>query len=398
MTSRLQENQPIVERTDWIEVIILWLVGVFAAMQFAKFSISYDYVVTTYGVNSASAGVLLSVVGAVGLLFGVVAGVLSGHLGYRNVLIGSLCIGGGLSLFQSALPSYPLLLITRIIEGVSHLGLVVAAPTLMLRSCTYRSQSVVMGLWGTFFGVAFALTGAVGDNVLSQYGVSGLFLAHAIVSLPLISYFLISAKKNISSVSALSELSLKKLLASTLRVYLNPRTCLPGVVFLFHTCMFVALLTFIPRMSANEETKSLLLVALPLCSIVGTFCSGVLSQYIFRPPVLVFVAYLSVAFATFLVITLKDEQLFFIYSALFLLLASGVVQGASFVLIPAIAKTESERAMSNGAVAQLGNLGATVGPPIFAYFIDLNGDHGLLEIVVVLCLAGCITALISKKY
>ncbi|MCW4628890.1 MFS transporter [Marinomonas rhodophyticola] len=138
------------EKTQWIDVFILWIVGVFAAMQFAKFSVSYDLLLTAYDVGASSIGALLSIVGFIGLLFGVVAGVLSGYLGYQKVLIGSLVIGGGLSFIQSVLPSYSVLLITRIIEGISHLGIVVAAPTLMLRSAAKQHYSLVMGLWGTF--------------------------------------------------------------------------------------------------------------------------------------------------------------------------------------------------------------------------------------------------------
>lgn len=398
MSSTIQVKSCTIEKTHWIEVIILWFVGVFAAMQFAKFSISYDSLLTVYNVNGASIGALLSIVGAIGLLCGVVAGVLSGHLGYQRVLIGSLCIGGAMSLLQSTLPSYPILLISRVIEGVSHLGIVVAAPTLMLRNSASNSQSLVMGLWGTFFGVAFAITGWVGGIMLSEYGASGLFLSHAIISLPLIAYFLIFSQKDLNSVPIKSSLSINKLFLSTIKVYSNPRTCLPGMVFLFHTSMFVALLTFIPRISDDNSTKNLLLILLPLCSIAGTFLSGALSQYFLRPPNLLIVAYIGVALATFLVILFEGNQQLFIYSALFLLLMSGVVQGASFTLIPFLSKNESEQAMGNGAIAQLGNLGATVGPPMFAYCIDLNGTQGLFIIVTGLCFAGCIVGLISRRY
>lgn len=388
------------EKTNWIEVTLLWCAGIFAAMQFAKFSISYDSLLTVYNVSGASIGVLLSIVGVVGLLFGVVAGILSGHLGYQKVLIGALCIGGVLSLIQSVLPSYSTLLISRIIEGVSHLGLIVAAPTLMLRCSASRHQSLVMGLWGTFFGVAFSVAGWLGGKILSQYGVSELFFAHALFSVPLIVYFLISSSKSklVNQHTTASILSINTLVTSTIQVYLNPRTCLPGIVFLFHTSMFVALLTFIPRISDDDTTQNFLLISLPLCSIAGTFLAGILSQYCLRPPNLLLVSYAVVAFATFLVISVESEKTLFIYSALFLLLVSGVVQGTSFTLIPFLSKSESELAMGNGAIAQLGNVGATIGPPIFAYFIDINGNYGLLGIVVILCVFGCITALMSRRY
>ncbi|RBO80191.1 MFS transporter [Marinomonas aquiplantarum] len=386
------------EKTKWIDVIILWFVGVFAAMQFAKLSISYDQLLIIYNVDSSSMGIMLSVVGFIGLLFGVVAGVLSGYIGYQKVLIGSLLIGGLLSFIQSMLPSYYLLLTTRVIEGLSHLGLIVAAPTLMLRSSTQNHHSLVMGLWGTFFGVAFAITGWLGGEILIIYGVSGIFIAHAFLSLPLVFYFLFSSKLITANESGCNKLNFLSLLNQTVQVYLNPRTFLPGLIFLFHTTMFVALLTFIPRLASNNSEKNLLFILLPLCSIAGTFLSGFLSQYLLRPQNLIFIAYVGVTLMAYFVISFEGFSLFFLFSALLLLVISGVVQGASFALIPALSKTESEQAMGNGSIAQLGNLGATIGSPIFAYAIDLNGSQGLFFVLMGLCIAGCIVALISRRY
>ncbi|TBR41065.1 MFS transporter [Marinomonas agarivorans] len=398
MSNDIKLNENTVKENNWVDIIVLWFVGIFAAMQFSKFSISYDNLLVEYSTSGASIGTLLSIIGVVGLLCGVVAGVVSGHLGYQKVLIGSLCIGGAMSLLQSTLPSYPILLISRVVEGISHLGIVVAAPTLMLRNSTTNSQSLIMGLWGTFFGVAFAITGWGGEILLSLYGSSGLFLSHAIISLPLVAYFLLFLQKDSSTPSTISKLHIEKLFSLTLKVYLTPRTCLPGIVFLFHTSMFVALLTFVPKISADNSTKNLLLVLLPLFSIIGTFLSGPLSQYFLRPPNLLIVAYTSVALSTFLVTLFEGEQQLFLYSSLFLLLMSGVVQGTSFTLIPFLSKDESEQAMGNGAIAQLGNLGATVGPPMFAYCIESNGTEGLFIIVTCLCFFGCITGLISRRY
>ncbi|CCN84166.1 putative Permease of the major facilitator superfamily [Vibrio nigripulchritudo SFn27] len=387
----------ILTQTQWLSIAFLWFAGIFAAMQFAKFSISYEYLLTAYQIDGASAGTLLSVVGMVGLVLGVIGGVLSGKIGYSRVLIGSLLIGGGLSLLQSSLPSYPVLLMSRFIEGASHLGVVIAAPTLMLQQAQKKHHSLVMGIWGAFFGVAFAITGWLGNQILSVYGLSGLFLGHALLSIPLIVFFVLHHPRNQSGAES-GIGSLYALFQTTIRVYLNPRTCFPGVVFFFHTFMFVALLTFIPRTSANEEIRSLLFVVLPLVSILGTFLAGALTQYSLKAPVLLFVAYIAIALATFSTIKLQHQEFYFVAAAVVLMLFSGMVQGASFTLIPYLSQTESERAMGNGAIAQLGNLGATIGPPVFAYAIDSFEGNGLFGITAALCVAGCITAVFIWRF
>lgn len=395
--SNLSLQDDLKQSTSWLDIVICWSAGIFAAMQFAKYSISYDSLLVFYQKDGAEIGALLSVIGLVGIFFGVVAGVLSGSVGYRKVLISSLIIGGALSLFQSFLPNYPLLFISRIIEGISHLGIIVTAPILMLRSANERHHSLVMGIWGTFFGVAFALSGWLGSYVLNSYGLSALYLCHGAVALPILCYFLFVYKNESIHEAAPSSINLKSLLRETIRVYLNPRTCLPGVVFLFHTCMFVALLTFIPRMSQDQTIREMLFISLPLCSIAGTFLSGILSQYYLRPSYLVLFAYCGVAVATLMTVVSANMPYYFMFSALLLLLLSGVVQGGAFTLIPALSKNVTEQAMGNGSIAQLGNLGATIGSPIFAFTIETTGNIGIFYAVLILCILGCSAAFVAKK-
>lgn len=391
-------QHPSKQNTSWIDIFMCWCAGIFAAMQFAKYSISYDSLLLFYQKDGAEIGALLSIVGLVGIFFGVIAGVLSGSLGYRKVLISCLAIGGILSLFQSFLPNYSLLFASRILEGVSHLGIIVAAPTLMLRSAAKKHHSLAMGIWGTFFGVAFAISGWLGNSILNHYGLSALYLIHGAISVPILAYFLIFTNKGHPSQPITRSIQVKNLLKETAQVYLNPRTCLPGVVFLFHTCMFVSLLTFIPRMSQDHDIRDMLFVILPLCSIAGTFLSGVLSQYFFRPSYLVFSAYCGVAVTTFMTVTYADDMPYhFIFFALLLLLLSGIVQGGAFTLIPALSKNVTEQAMGNGSIAQLGNLGATVGAPLFASIIDYSGNIGIFYTVFILSVMGCSVALIAAK-
>ncbi|MBU2320573.1 MAG: MFS transporter, partial [Gammaproteobacteria bacterium] len=91
-------------KTQWLEVILLWVAGIAAAMQFAKFSVSFDDLLVHYQAGATSTGAALSAVGIAGLVFGVSAGMIASRVGYLKVLVGALLLGGGLSLVQSTLP------------------------------------------------------------------------------------------------------------------------------------------------------------------------------------------------------------------------------------------------------------------------------------------------------
>jgi MFS transporter, AAHS family, 3-hydroxyphenylpropionic acid transporter len=79
-----------------------------------------------------------------------------------------------------------------------------------------------------------------------------------------------------------------------------------------------------------------------------------------------------------------------------LIFFSGIIQGAVFSLIPNISLTTESQTNANGAVAQLGNLGSTLGPPVFSYFLTLEKDS-LIIIVMAFSLLGAICGLFIIK-
>jgi nitrate/nitrite transporter NarK len=79
-----------------------------------------------------------------------------------------------------------------------------------------------------------------------------------------------------------------------------------------------------------------------------------------------------------------------------LILFSGIIQGAVFSLIPNISLSTEDQTNANGAVAQLGNLGSTLGPPIFSYFL-VYGKNSIIIIVMLLSILGAISGIIITK-
>lgn len=390
--------------TQWLSIIMLWLAGVYAAMQFAKFSTSYDLLLQHYQSSTTTISMALSSVGIMGLLFGTIAGVLSGKIGHKKVLLSSLLLGSFLSLIQSFLPNIEYMLLSRVFEGLSHLGVVVAAPTLMISLSEPRHQALTMGLWGTFFGVAFALMGWFGTILLEQGGLALFYQCHALLVLPICIYLALYLKapdpqeSEKTHVIQQNEPLMMGFILDLIKIYRNIRTLLPGLVFLFHTCMFVSLLTFIPRLSPDEDIRNQLYVLLPLISIGGTFLAGILAQYYVSPQRLGSFAYLGVGLFTFLTLFNIDSTNLFLSFASCLLLFSGLIAGSAFAMVPYLAKSHDEQAKSNGAIAQLGNLGATLGPPVFAMTLTHYSEQGMLLLVLVLCAFGILITLYANRF
>lgn len=131
--------------THWPRIFVLWLCGIFAAMQFSKISFAFEALQHGYGVTPAKMGLILSTVGMMGLVFGVTVGLFAHAIGYRRLLLVGLGLGTVVAWVQSLMLPYPLFLLTRVLEGASHLAVVVAAPTLTAASCAPRHRSIAMG-------------------------------------------------------------------------------------------------------------------------------------------------------------------------------------------------------------------------------------------------------------
>jgi predicted MFS family arabinose efflux permease len=380
-------------KTNWFIVIVLWLAGIAAAMQFAKFSFAFDFLKDQYNVSPFWIGMSLSVVGLIGLIFGITVSIYSSEITQNKILLISLLLGVVISFVQALNPVFPIVFLSRILEGISHLGIVVSAPIIMILLSSEEHQSIVMGLWSTFFGIAFSVTAWAGKPIIELYSVSGLFLIHAIFLFVIFLILFFSIRKLDVPHGENNKISF---LTAHIRVYSNWRTLSPGVLFFCHTFMYIALFTFLPRLSQNENTKDLLLVVLPLISIIGTMIAGIISQYFVSPSKLSVVAYISLLILIFVIKLSFNNNMLFVAASMVLILFSGIIQGSVFSLIPNISRTTEDQTNANGAVAQMGNLGSTLGSPIFSYFLTFGRDS-IIYIVMVFSLLGAISGIFVAR-
>lgn len=382
--------------THWPSVITLWLCGIVAAMQFSKVSLAFMALQSHYAVSAASMGWILSTVGVVGLLCGVTMGLFAPSIGYRRLLLAGLGLGAVLALVQSFLLPFPLFWATRALEGASHLAVVVAAPTLMAVSAGPGHRSVAMGLWSTFVGAAFAISAAVLPLVLAQLGLSAVFYLHAtvLVMAAVAVFFLVPA--DTVPLGTHPRPAVSALLAQHVAIYTHWTTALPGLCFLCYTFMAVALLTFVPTLTGPDRLW--MAGVLPLMGVAGTFCAGWLAQYWVSPLVLTRAAFVAVAIVALATGAFLLAGWWLPPVALLLMFCAGVAGGSSFALIPYLNDQSALQARANGAVAQLGNLGSTLGPPTFALAVSVWGGPGLASAAAVCACVGTGLALWGKRH
>jgi MFS transporter, DHA1 family, inner membrane transport protein len=351
----------------------IWCAGLGAAAQFGKMSVLYDQLGAAYPDHrGVEIGILISIIGTIGLIFGTTSGRIVMRLGPRRVMLGALLLGAAVSLLQSLMLPYPLMVLTRIPEGLSHLAIVVVGPTAMAATATPRWQGLVMTLWGSFFGLTFTILGLYGPEIAANSGIGRLFQYHAL-------WLILCAIALASLMPAdppATDTPKQSLLTLHLATYRSPTIAAPALGFVCYTVTYVAVLTLLPHAVAPGWGKTVA-VAMPLVSIITSLTLGVwlLSR-------MTAVRLVQSGFAALILATLglfvtwghgPTEAAF----ACLIAASMGIAQGASFAAIPQLSPDPADRALAAGAIAQLGNLGTTTGTPMLALILGASGITGM---------------------
>lgn len=360
-----------VEHTSFLRVFALWAAGLGAAAQYAKMSVIFDLLPDLYPQAGAALGFLVSLVGGVGILFGVVAGLMVARIRYRRALLSALWLGAAVSAFQALLPGFGWMLASRVIEGLSHLAIVVAAPTLIAQLSTIKDRGFTLTLWGTFFGVAFAILTLAGRPLALAWGVPALFAAHALYMAGC-ALVLSATLRSLPEEGAQPPFSLSQIWRDHLAIYRSPFLSAPAAGWLFYTFSFVSILTVLPPY-LPEGWRAITMAAMPLTSIAVSMTIGV--ALLRRSPAV------RVVQAGFALSALSMVWLWLTpglpLPCLALAAAMGLIQGASFTAVAQLNHGPAAQAQANGAVAQMGNLGNSLGTPIMAFGLVTFGGAAL---------------------
>jgi predicted MFS family arabinose efflux permease len=365
-------------------VFLLWCAGLGAAAQFAKISVIFDDLRNLYGAQGEVAlGLVVSIVGLVGLIFGTTAGLIVARIGPKRAIVAAMLLGSVVSGIEAMLPSWPLMMLARMFEGVSHLTIVVVGPTMIAGLAPESRRPFAMTLWSSFFGVTYALLAVIAGPVLAWGGIPGLFLGHSVWMLALALVLWVALPPDPGTRPA----PLGKTLAEHGRIYASPRLAAPAMGFCFYTFLYVACLTLLPPETPLAQ-RALMATGMPLVSIAVSLTLGVRLLGRMSAVTLVQWGY-GAAIPGFVLLALGWGQgPVMVLAGFWLSAALGIVQGASFASIPELNTTADDRARASGAVAQLGNLGTTTGTPLLGFVLVHSGAGAMVLIAVAMCLAG----------
>ena len=366
-------------------IVLLWCAGLGAAAQFGKMSVLFDDLRLDYAGHTAVAlGLIVSVVGMIGLVFGTTAGLFVARIGLRRVILASMAMGAVVSVLQSLGLSYGAMIASRIVEGLSHLGIVVVAPTLIASLAPERHRGFAMTLWSSFFGVSYTLLALFAGAVIARFGVEGLYIGHALWMALLGGLLTLVLPADPSSTPATDKAGL---LAHHVLIYRSARLSAPALGFFSYTFLYVAMLTLLPAEMPVGE-RALVAAGMPLISIIASMTLGVWLLSKVTAVRLVQIGYVLTIPGFVGLALLWGQGTGMAACALWIGVTLGLVQGASFAAVPQIVARPADRARAAGAIAQMGNLGTTTGTPVLAAILISLGPWGLMIAAGFVCTLG----------
>lgn len=352
--------------TRWRVVGIAMLVAVIAAGHIGKLPPALPSIRIDLGLDIVSAGWLASTFSTVGMLSAIAFGVVASRLNPWHVAVAGLALlavsGTGGAFAVSAWQ----LLISRFLEGLGFLSVIVAAPTLIASASAGRERGLALGIFSGYVPVGVSLMIFTAPAALSVGGWRFLWLVVASLAiLAALGMFLIGRTQRApAKIDPLPWNAIRQTFAQR-----GP--WLVATCFALYGSQLYAIITWMPTFmveirgidSANASVlTALIVVANGSFSFIGGWFlhRGAVSWAI----ITVAAGVMGIAAGAAFFLPMPDVMQYVAIATL--CGAGGLVAAASFASAPMFADTPRQTGLINGLIVQASNLAQFVGPSALA--------------------------------
>lgn len=354
---------------------IVWLAvtaGFVAAMQVGKVPPALPTLRAELSLSMVAGGWVASLFSLVAANLGLLAGIAGDRIGGRQTLLLALaCLAVG-SLAGSFADDLTPLLAARLLESVGFVGVVVAAPALIVAATSAEDRRLGVGLWSCYMPVGFALMLLAAPLLLPSLGWRGLWQLNAVL---LATIFLIFWHAGRGLAAPRQDSSRWGQFRQVVR---RPGLWLLAFCFLLYSLQWFAVMTWLPSFLAeggdlDARGVALITALVVLVNAVGNLAGTWALQRGLPRWLLIAVSSLAsagIGGAVFsgLLSGRGPLWLAFAYS-----LISGITPAAVLTGAVQLAPSPGHVAASNGLVVQGAQVGSLLGPPTLALVVTGSG-------------------------
>lgn len=378
-------------RTDWLAVSVVVASGIVAALQVGKAAIAMPLVQAEFGLDLAALGWLASIFAVLGMVGGIPVGTLAIALGARNVLLlGLLAVAVG-AFLGAAAPRFPMLLASRVVEGLGFLLIIIAGPAILQRVASPDRRDLAMAVWSCFMPTGIALAMLAGLWLTDWRMIWQVTAALAAVAIVLV---LLTVPKSDGGAAP----SWTALAGDAGAVLSARGPLLLALTFALYALMFFALFSFLPvllmqRMQVSLATAGLLSALATTGNIAGNLIAGLLLSRGIGRANLIIAASLAMGLCGIgIFLGLLPDTLTFLLCVLFAA-AGGLIPATLLASAPLAAPATRLMPVVVGLMMQGSNLGQVVGPVAIGGVIEALGWPSAAGLVGAAALLAMLTAL-----
>lgn len=360
------------EKSNWRAILSAFFVGVAGAVQVGRVAPVATFIQEDLRLDLLTVGWLVSLITLASAAFGLIAGHWVVRVGLRTSLVIGAFAMGACAVAAALLPTAPLLIAARIVEGVGYLVVVVAAPTLIAREAAQKDASFALALWGTFFTLGLSIASFAGGAMAEPVGWRSWFFASAGLVIIAAMAALASIPKDRREGADRSGVWVWQTVSQ-----MPKASWLLGAAFLGLTLLALSILSLLPTFLVQEHqftpgAAGSVTGSVALASIVGSLCYGVFANR-FSEMIIAASAGVVLIGAAFLAFAEVAAPFQIVTFAAVAVLMSGILVAQTFAAVPRIARIPHLIGPTNGLVAQLGSVGALTGPPVIGALITSGG-------------------------
>ncbi len=363
--------------TRWGLVFLVFALGAVTTMQLGKVPPSLPSIRSDLGISMVTAGWVASLINVIGAAIGVAVGIAADSIGHRRVVIYSLaCIVAGSALGGVA-DSGGFLLVTRFLEGVGYIAIVVAGTPLIANVCAGKDMDAAMGLWSAYFPLGVGIMILIAPAFLAAFGWRELWVGNAILAGAFLILFL-AATRGVG-VGAIAAPGARQTWADVRATLARPGPWLLTASFMPMSISVFALTTWMPTFLIEQLGRAPATAAFYTAVFMLLFIpSNVVGGWLLANPRikrwhLLAAGGVALGVLPLGIIGAGVPDWGRIACAVVYTQFVGLIPGAVFAGIPAHAPTPRQVGTVAGVLTQGNFLGVLLGPPLLAQAVEALG-------------------------
>ncbi len=392
-------------KTNWFSVYLLIGAGVVCAFQIGKAPPALTLIRNELGLDLVFSGWIIGIYALFAAIVGIFGGAFADTAGYRRSLLFGLCSIAFGSFSGAFAPNGQILLISRFVEAIGYLPIVVSVPALLGQvTATEGDRRLAAGIWGAYMpaGTAAMMLAAPLFLADQDFGWRGLWLINGAIA----GAYALGLALLIPTLGTRRETGLTKVtpLKDACSILKTPGSLLLGLFFATYAGNYLTVYGFLPTMLIEDLGVAPALAALlSALAVAINICGNIFGGWLRKKNVsfakIIFFGSLFTGLTSFGIFSeFLGFEMRYVMAVLYSAFC-GVIPGATWSAAASLVPKTRLVGTAIGWVVQGGNIGTLALPPLAAIVVaTYSGWYAASFVVAGSSLLGAGLALLIARF